>query len=145
MFANVMSPRSTRRWAVAAAFAVALAWIGFITVLIYNEPPNGSSSVEALRSDVYSALSQRDAHSFSRLFADGSISDGYATAYLKKVAGYHPAAINVATVQVDQGTLLAVSGIADGGAHLCTEWNVKVEDGRYLLDGVPPAVSTGCR
>jgi hypothetical protein len=128
-----LPPRQPRRKNFLAALLLLglLAWLIAILVSLAGEPPEGSSSPDALRSDVAAAVRERDADRLQNLFAEDTVADGYAEALLDRVDDAAP--LSAALRTAGGGRLLALE--APG---VCLSWSLAHRDDRWFLDGVPP-------
>ncbi|WP_299952326.1 hypothetical protein [uncultured Modestobacter sp.] len=133
-------PRSpTGRGLAAVGVLVLVAWIAFITIEIATEPEAGAASVDALTARAASALGQRDADALQELMVDDAPAD-----YADQLLDGFPAtdgALDGEVERSDRGDAIMIADPAGQGT--CLTWQVVPEDGRYLLDVVPPL--TGCR
>jgi hypothetical protein len=131
------APKETRsvRPVLAVAGALLAGWLIVICVGIANEEAPGEESPQQLLEATHAALAARDAGALQDLFTGGSAGKDYAERYLERVKDLPPQDVHV---RLDDGVLLVT------GAGVCTPWPLAEEDGKWLLEAVPPAGAPQC-
>ncbi|MFJ2738581.1 hypothetical protein ACIO3O_02830 [Streptomyces sp. NPDC087440] len=119
-------------------------WITGICVSIAHEPPEGSPSAAALRTDVAQAVRDRDADRLQNLFAPDTTGDDYAETLLARLTDAGLANPPATLRTTGDARFVQLLATAADGRPSCLTWQVTQADDRWYADGVPPLTPVAC-